>query len=1845
MKDITKIINKNWVRILLCLVPLGIIIWLYTQFTMNFGVLGIVFIIVILLVSIPYCSVYHARGKVGQYHLEGYIGAVVGAFALVFLGWLSIYTLNNYFHADSDVYRNSDHHAIRIDGINIQEPEGFVLAANSEHAFFDNEETIGQAVISAVGTDAVTLRLDGFKRALYWDDYKGGKCEHRILANATSLPQMKEGERLQMQMRDHSVYEFYVEVINEDSVHYHLVTPNGLDIISDEHTFIEKGLPLTTLTKGSNVPEADFTGLHLIRDTIFTQVKKRNRLKTYQYTHLCLEVQRLDKDSRNNSVVQIRNSSEGAWHDLTEQVADTIRLPFGTVFHFGYDNNATQQMFFSVDRERTGSGKLAILYKQPLYHYMAQTPEKNYSSVSIRTSFPTNIGNLANLPENILLFDEFSHGSNVNSMTPITVSFIGGETDRQMQFKYTVQGQHQRTALAGDYFLNTSAQGNTNVEWMVSVEDLKATSPIQAQNIVIYVFCFACLLAMLLLFGSVNSMKNPRYARRNMFTTVEFVAYAVTLYLVTFRWFLLWRTSVFLPVEGVSYYHFNGMFRNTQNSYALLVAMALMIIFLFFFKWWLFTRKTLKPEEETHNQKQTLNFIRKFALLGFTPLVLYPLVYVLVKIPFIGTWLGITYPVVVYLFCSVLIDRKLPRSSEISKDDRKYGMSGKPVTWKSLPLKILGAHLLNAMAATATFLFIVKDSGYGILFFTFALFWMLWKLNEHVAYFLHPSRQKIRLWILLVLFLFVGFLFCNYKHIIHFVEKSSFMMAATTSVGVLVACAVMYILYYHPCSEWRLSFRKKSMLKLRIGKLGKYVILSLLTGVMFCVLGMAFRAYLVEGGKHTAQRIAVHYSTPDEAMQRIKTDDMEKRYMQAALNHMIIGEYTDRGDDVSLIGENGHGYFKMQPHSRVGALWNAQLTDISIARFVIAEHSQKLPLVMVTFFLLMLLSAVVMPVWHRWARSLLIQIPLLLFIHALLIWMATTQRFIFLGQDFPMVSINSRLTVIYYFGLILTWIAVAAYEHVNFHRVYLNRKEQLQKEGKDTDYWRFLWAKTDTVRWTVALVVCLVGGYLADRGKQTLDEHGEKTHSFALTNAMRTFSEDIVNRINPKLLAYQDSVSIPIQRDMSAIMAEFNRQGHIDSLFSNPFGQRLWKSYVESESRNNNTGLVLYAHLNRQKKIELKTNNYFYNRSLPTPINDQWRGSLVAVGDTVNAWRLDSRATRGLTAYRLPGEWMADGKERSLVSCVGSRVTTPTSDITMRRGITSAVLIDEHSHIDHTHDADLQRVVSRPQYFARNVMVNGNRMFFFPQQTSLFWVKNLAEELADQKNKVKPELRMADHNANVAITLSEHLTQAIYQRLAEIHSPSAVVIANGDGDVLALVSRDDKYSLDPNDRHRLRKLRDSLEINGLVGSEVERRLYSNLNLTHIQRGPGSSQKPLVWTAVATQLDLDWKNLQIETYGNPSKIEDDGSTGTHFIIQEFNTGKFLERHPFKPLKSPDEQNGSTLSLHDYMTYSSNVYNAVMAYIGSFPYDVLSTSGFTDISATHNEQTLFAAISQQEARQTQTFRHRFPVLRRERNLFTLNRKLQSNEQPRCLLETSLHDMFFRNDTIDEFIGTNVDYASPLGNLLYAKDIGNHYAYVEKSYLANRQGNNESLLLENAIRSTAIGAQQVWEVTPWKMAESFGRMASLNSSFYLSVLKRRPISYTLFPNLSSGYCDARPQQMKGLSDVLTLGTAGGQMKTGGKMGITTAPDEHSNMYGGYYLYAKTGTISENNGESDRHRLGVIIANRDLAQTEIKDLEHMRYVVVYFTMTTGAQWQIYADVIRLIMESTEFSNYMNNL
>lgn len=270
----------------------------------------------------------------------------------------------------------------------------------------------------------------------------------------------------------------------------------------------------------------------------------------------------------------------------------------------------------------------------------------------------------------------------------------------------------------------------------------------------------------------------------------------------------------------------------------------------------------------------------------------------------------------------------------------------------------------------------------------------------------------------------------------------------------------------------------------------------------------------------------------------------------------------------------------------------------------------------------------------------------------------------------------------------------------------------------------------------------------------------------------------------------------------------------------------------------------------------------------------------------------------------------------------------------------------------------------------------------------------------------------------------------------------------------------------------------------------------------------------------------------------------------------------------------------------------------------------------------------------------YQEAFPILKNGDIWMSLNRPIEKD----CIKESALQlqmKHFFGVDS--DVYGDESGYGGSISlfpNLIERNSYSNGYAYAEYSYL--NASERSKMLMENAIRSTAIGAQKVWEVTPLKMAEMYGRLASMNQNYELTISadKTQKHKKQIYKDLTRGYREARPLQMEGMNRVISSeGTARSMVKSLQVEQKTSG----AIRCGKYYLYAKTGTInSDSRNYIERHRLGVVIANKDLTEISVNKLNDVKFYVVYFTFDKTGQFSTYATILDEIMKSETFKQYM---
>ncbi|MDH6341911.1 hypothetical protein M2480_000574 [Parabacteroides sp. PFB2-12] len=1837
---------------------------IYSNITLNFTVLAFLFLLGAFLITREDSSTQPDP------YLRDLGKSNTGILILSFAVLLTCYTLSNYFFARNEIYSNSDHHAVRIDGVNIHNPKGFVVAGDHEHAFFDNSHFQGTMRIREFDDQHVRLRLDGFTQALYLDRYgEESILVSSELLNRESLIPVQATDKLQfIGNRDTCEiawnYHFVKKWRGSDTAECHYsYTNKGVTHRVAENRIIKKGLDLNTIL-GEVVSNIDFKGVNLLRDRHSSKLKP----KDYAQESFVIELNReaFEQPSiREIRVLSLDGTVRTYAINALKRTSEEVVIPIGQAFTIGCLGGLKSLPV----RLMNHNGLLSLEYVTPQYHYLSSQHKEGANTVFITTSLSREIIENQNPPENIMLFDFFNSEENGNNFqSPIYLSYVAGPTTQEMSFLIN----RETNLIAGEQIPAVMSQ-NGRLMWQIEVEDFKATAPyINENNILLFIIILGACCILNIVFGRSLGHRKPH-------TAIEQIAYLALILFFSFRLLLMWRAAVFPPVELASIYEFLHFFRSeagiryqfigltiffaaiqsikliqipatgsrgfkifadflylffptlllvgaeiflfdlsAYGLFALPFGIYLLLKGCFFFfrrfldkpKW--FNRKWAKLMK---NKWWPVWLFLRFLVTGLILLAVFKL------IPLGGAVVSLLLPICLYFLFEFFFWRYWPGASEgIYKEIKRT----KRLTLSQLFSTGLGLSLLNGLMFSCVFFFL--DGGFGLIFISFFLLVSLLKLFDFVnSFYDYTDRKYIRIAYSVIIIglpiLFIVFLFYE-KDILAWLATASPSLCIIAIGVALVAVAGLI---------GALVLRIKPNLK----SLSITIVAAL---VLSSIFTFAYKEVVLT--KHTAQRMLVHILTPEEGLKNTKTAEDERRFFEASINDYILNVYNRQANEVGVVGGKADTYFKMQKHSRVGAMFGAQTSDILMARFVIAEHGKYLPILFLFLYLFMLYLGVKMKTTYRASKMLLVQIPALLFIHSLFVWLANTQMFIFVGQDFPLFSLHSKFALLYYFVLTTLWVCVATIEKAG--------EIQTMKDN-NTDaprYYHRTYGRVFSIVFGFMLLL-FVGRYAPEKNESFADKR------YTLTDLLEE-TKDKISRLNVEFAKFQDSTRIatPNLSDVSYVTSAFHYQqeGFIKSTLGSDstFFYRIWERFaLKGGAKSNKSSSLIHA---RRKNdvlfFDVRTN--YFNRNLPTIEVDSWRGSIVAGKPQIHTDRMMTE-NNSFRQFVLPRSWVRSTDDVVLLKHLRQRNTTIGNDrenygdFTLESGYASAC---RRFPYDRFNSEGLESVAA-DTYFARNVVINGSRSFVYPMAERFFWSYTFANEVAWQKNR--QTVKTASFHDDIGITIDRELTSDIYQTIGNafdsrnLHAPyMSVVVADGDGQIRAMVDRKTEYVLNPNNRKELQKVEDDLYMDS--DSEKNDGYFGNMNLFAMPDGPGSSQKPIVWTAVASGVDYDWKNLQILRFSDQNgniglDLSSEGKYYTRFFNGErLYTDRRESRLTFDALRS-DENNGAGVGLRDYIRKSSNYYNALMLYIGSFHSFQMNTA----TESRPDPAAMFVEVNRRELFTPQgrvirsAYDLAFPVLTRSQEnynrLFKLNRTMPRDYE-NSLLFTRLYTMFGFNS------GEKISSLYEGLNLsTHPTKRTNTYAFVvNPMYTYNLLSNSDREFLLNAIHYAAVGGGVPWQVSPLSMAQIFGQLTMLKKNYRLTLepIREEKKEHESYTDLSAGYLEARSEFLAGMNGVFSsVGTAGS---------IGATRESTAMKKGGYYLYGKTGTSNEiGTTNSNLHRLGVVITNQPIEALSVEQLERVKFYTVYFTARYNRYVPFYGIILDQIIASDSFREYMS--
>ncbi len=1822
---------------------------------------------------------------------------IVGCFGLI-----AIYTMSNYFYPSKEVFSNNDHHAIAVEGIKSNQ-SSLLLAADSKDAFFDDHTMVGSIELADAAEASATLRINGAGMPIYWIDTTQKNSYYVALEGQDNIHSWNPKDQLELLNENQETVATLKVEYSSSKKNFHKVWHGNfiIDYIGNDGNHhvdtsayqgvIRRRYSLAYLFPGvGTLQGVDFTKVELLRPKARLGVSS-------------------DDDEELIKTPFLIGYSNGSGLGSVRSGNITTNTGTSCIITAALDGrNYTIGLFNSIPdfRLSTDSTNAIILrYRMPLYRSLNtegyKKGENGFYTFMIASTLIDENGEVnSQIPQNVLLYDVFDHNDNRFQMRPQFISFQRGNTREPLLISLldNVSGSNQEIK-AGDAFPNI-ATITPGAHWLVKLKDFRAPStqillgiriPFKTQPEVV-MMCFMLLMTILCCCSLLIKEKD-------FHTFMEPIAYIIILSLLAIRFTLHWRASVFPPLNGISLAEFSKWRNSNWILREIEILSFVLVLFVIINKkfsfapfpdrlkvlnpsYWLSKAKSAYPTFSRTTEKQNLIGLLfpqgKSSIWIVLGLLAYIFILLLGFAMHKQTIFCIGVPVVWYFFIDFLINKQVG-SCWTDKDNNSYAFF-----WQGV---------INMLMATSVMF--ILDGGYGLLFFVFSLLSMVLRLIDLYACNGYNKETKQGVHRLGVILITISVVFCI--AFLRSIVINLYTGSISFSVIAGLVSALFVFLLIWTVGGWSSSYLKNGNKNHRLAWNITFVAAAILL-----TIGVGFLLKQPKVAQsHIANRIMVLAKEPSDVLGKAASTPDMTRFLEASLNDWVLEEYEQRGKEVNaIIGEHGHGYFKLQPHSNVGVSWMTQLTDLSVSRFIIAEQSTLVPILLIALFLTMVIAALFFPSDRRWAKSLLIQIPLLLTVQGLLVWMAVTRRFVFLGQDFPMISMISRANLYMSILGFLIWILTALIENwylrreLEYHHELNINKSDIEGlvEGKTDkgNMYRFLhsfgWFSTLSLIFALAVIIVFQPQRHFKNNTYDVIECVEATRTLIIDpnyNSIETLFREYQDQILEEAGNKKDITKIGTPQQILSNFCQFysynpDEIGIEDNVITRIFKQdanygvfakAAFDDFIKHKVNQNDIDELIYIVKRRfittdNPRVENVRYTFditarYFRQQLPKRIDKSWRGSITAAA-AINDNFPHKYIEGNVNIYSIPSSWSKDKRPSIIVKPNTGQYSVVGKYEPRRLNMNECYYLTEGEMLTGSNVPNLAKYGSG-NYLAKNVYINSQPRFIYPMQTDFYWSRPIAEQIGsymnramdDAKNKSEYEEIMM---SNSDITLSIEMTKNLVHSIDNVTKKGnvAVVVADGDGRVRALVDhKKQQYLINPNDSRRIQFVEDSLKREGMLnrGHEAEG-FFGNKAILTLNFGPGSSQKPIVWTAVTTQyMGWDWNKLQMAKINNDLMHKSDkyyhawSFAGQRIDIRnKVSEGK---RSMFRSIRSDEGGGGNNVDVQAFMRKSSNYYNAIMVYLGSRSKEELESG-----KPGNKNNPLLKAVgaswltNNREDRISIYCDSLFPIINYDGHLYSFAQPLKPSDiKDESILTQGLAINFnlpyaYVNDR-------SSDLHKSLQNV--QRGIANYYAFPEKSYFNNigRLG-DRGLPFEVAregIKNTAIGQKTVWLVSPLKMAEMYGKMVSFNKNYRLSIdPKADTLPYVTLSTDKNGndYLEMRNKQfIPGLNDVFKA--------DGG-----TAHSVYSNIankLGNYYIYGKTGTIDGKiNGRSNEedHLLAVIITNKDLTQLKnVKDYQDLRFYIIYIAdfdyHHDGFSW-VTTDsaIINTVLESNEFKQYM---
>jgi hypothetical protein len=1489
-------------------------------------------------------------------------------------------------------------------------------------------------------------------------------------------------------------------------------------------------------------------------------------------------------------------------------------MPFDKEFYIGFHNTQAKNYIASINNVDYGinasGNSIAFMYNYPA-SYLLSSPANSQQAGNKNLRFVSN-------NNDDIIASDLREGFYFNNNGLQTGGRISGNIDYLSQapnvpLKIGVVDNNRNNVYQEidnrQFHLNST---NAGEKYLFSIRDFSQNGFHFHKLVLFAALIYLGMLAILIFFPGRNLVR------------IEPIIFTVVYLLLILRLILYWRLATFPPLENISKYELENTILNFDYRWGIKLPVPLTLIWVFlflailaFFRYRISIGKTFKfSPEQKWNLTNSKRINKYYAYFIGACILCFFVNTSLLHIEILTRIISIIIPVAGYCYFAMLANKHFSFEQDWVNAGESKGY---------VKLKAYFHYFLNNPTFVITILtiafFAITDRGFAILFTLFILLKNIFfnflkkpfdssKTNLKRMIF-NPNNY----WIYGILSLIAYLTILSFKSLFYYLLTYKLIV-----IGLVLLIPFIILFFFYK--------KQAKITKILGGVLALYIIFLLIPPTRNIMEAKTTAAI-----KHVQYRASIIHQPLSELLSQNPYSSFQtQKIIETAENQWFINSYISKE-------YNNNSTINLRPYSRVGVNYNTQTRDVVIARFVIGELGN---FTMYLILILTLMPLILYLISYRLTDEAFFKLnyksyagilPLLLFFTtSLFVWLTATNRFVFFGQDFPFLSLTSKLSVVLpliLFGITLT-------QQPNTYRSY-----QLNLQSNFARY---------------AFFTILIAAFALT----TIKSNELSSNNFSIV------VEKTKNRINNDL----NAVMGEIQDSLDAKRLRYTYSGLMKIIGDD----KKFKSLLEDSSSDNYTKSILQqlvkkpstaVRIDNPLYITYDDHHYtaLYNEHLylhlpPVENKSVWNGSITEnlnlSNPLVNISYNNSNIVTTLPYFKndiasnlqlsvMPASWFVRAKNNIGIMNVQNAMKQKVQLFIYKKSeqniIQSAAAFSStfnNEDIVSVNLPDKKFIVvynNSGNYFALNKWINGNYEILYPLREKNFWMYHFANAV---RNGYKADSLLHE---NVAISLDYTLSNSVQDMLDNTYSDItknnngfkfSVIAADGNGNVRMMNDFvTNRIPLDPNDAFTINKLQQKQFFFSNIRNERDQ--WGNYNLIALHLGPGSSIKPITTAAIASQVNAGWENLHMA-----APVQDEYENYAGFKL-------------LKPWKNDDHFRAGYLDLSRFIEVSSNFYQSSMVFLGSYPRSAFmknNTASIRNVLTTkagnNNSYPVFEVngnayyLPNYDSRKgnwpaTDYDAKRKSFFGNENSVFAngleINAGLRTKDKDK---EDNTPGTYTRVNMLD-----SINYQLLSAN----KSIYFLWSMPEQSTLLQSQRNFKEPYqnFNLGLKTTTLGGYP-YQVSAYKMLEMYLSLFTQNRNFNLKVLPEKSallpwqVDSTWNNNIAFNRFLAG-NIFKGMNDVIY----GGWGTAHGISGLSGA-------HPGFYFYAKTGTINEQgSGVRNSRRLIVTITNKDMQQPENIGSKETRLYALYFAIDNNKDfdWDLLNRIINETMASQSFTNY----